>query len=101
MTPEQMPNMRPDFSMDKNDALMKRHAERAETDAPIQNKNSQPSIARTAYDVGQDGKLAKYGLEVPYLGYLVFSVKENPDDPEGKLQTVGLSLVTIEDSIFD
>jgi hypothetical protein len=100
MPPLNRPNMNPDHSMDRNDALMKRHENRAEADAPIQNKDSKPSIARVAYDV-REGALAKYGMEVPYLGFLIFSVREDPTDPHGKLQVVGLSIVTDQEAMFD
>ena len=94
------PDMNPDRDMNNQDALMRRHEERQVVDAPPMVKDREPSRARVAYQDGV-GKQAKLFMEVPFLGYLVFAVNENPADPTGKLDTVGCAVVTVQESIFD
>jgi hypothetical protein len=69
-------------------------------DAPPMLKDREPSRARVEYQNGQ-GKEAKLFMEVPHWGYLVFAVQENPADPTGKLDTIGFSLVTNQEAMFD
>lgn len=86
--------------MGAHDDLMRRHEERQEVDAAPMCKDREPSRARVVYQDGV-GKQAKLFMEVPFLGYLVFAVNENPTDPTGKLDTVGCAVVTVQESIFD